>query len=265
MKESFIFYKSFMDAIEQIPQIKYRYLLLETIIKVGLFSEESIEKLESFCIETEQKLSKNYAVLAIFLSIKPQLIANYKKYLNGCKGKQGGSLGGAPKGNQNASKNNPKTTPNENDNDNDNVNDNVNENENDKKNKLLRNLLKKGAFKKEFFEIIEKWLDYKKAKGQTYKSEESLALFIKKLLELSDNDVGTALKVIEQSMANNWSGIFHLKVAGDCFYKDTTYDPRNDPDSPLYDPLYIPPPKYTLKPKQQVDEENDKIDEVLGF
>ncbi len=128
MKESFIFYKSFMDAIEKIPQIKYRYLLLETIIKVGLFSEESIEKLESFCIESEQKLSKNYAVLGIFLSIKPQLIANYKKYLNGCKAKEKGALGGAPAGNKNAQKTTPKQPLMKMNNVN--VNENVNENVN---------------------------------------------------------------------------------------------------------------------------------------
>ena len=131
MRESFVFYKSFYDAIEKIPQIKYRYLLLETIIKVGLFSGESIEKLESFCIESEQKLSKNYAVLGIFLSIKPQLIANYKKYLNGCKGADSGRLGGAPLGNQNARQNNPKTTPNVNENDKCRM---KNENENEKEN-----------------------------------------------------------------------------------------------------------------------------------
>lgn len=94
MKDSFIFYKSFMDAIETIPQIKYRYFLLESIIKVGLFSEESLEKLETFCIEIEQKLGKNSQVLGMFFAIKPQLIANYKKYLNGQKGKQYGTLGG---------------------------------------------------------------------------------------------------------------------------------------------------------------------------
>lgn len=137
MRDSFIFYKSFMDSIEKIPQTKYKYLLLESIIKVGLFSEESMEKLESFCVETEQKLSKNYAVLAIFLSIKPQLIANYKKYINGCKGAEKGALGGAPHGNKNAQKTTPKQPPMKMNNVNvecrmkmNNVNENVNENDN---------------------------------------------------------------------------------------------------------------------------------------
>ncbi len=143
MRDSFIFYKSFMDAIEKIPQIKYRYLLLESIIKVGLFSQESIEKLESFCIETEQKLSKNYTVLAIFLSIKPQLIANYKKYLNGCKGAKKGALGGAPLGNKNASKTTPKQPLMKMNNENveckmNNENDNDNENDLKKEEKIKK-------------------------------------------------------------------------------------------------------------------------------
>ena len=121
MRESFVFYKSFMESVEKIPQIKYRYLLLESIIKLGLFCEESDEQLTTFTQEIEQKLSKNYTVSAIFSSIKPQIISNLKKYLNGLKGRSSGHLGGAPQGNKNASKNNPKTTPN------DNVNDNVND------------------------------------------------------------------------------------------------------------------------------------------
>ena len=90
---------------------------------------------------------------------------------------------------------------------------------------------------------------------------------IKKLLELSDNDVGTALKVIEQSMANNWSGIFELKDGANCFYNETQYSPHNDPESPLYDPLYVPPPINSFKPPDSpnIDDENDELKKVLGW
>lgn len=87
MKESFVFYKSFMEAVKTIPEIKNRYLLLESIIELGLFSEKSEEKFTSFCIETERKLSKNSQVLGLFLVIKPQLFANYKKYMRKLKSK----------------------------------------------------------------------------------------------------------------------------------------------------------------------------------
>lgn len=47
--------------------------------------------------------------------VMPQIDANNRRYINGCKGKESGKNGGAPKGNNNASKhkNNPKTTPNQ--------------------------------------------------------------------------------------------------------------------------------------------------------
>ena len=59
--------------------------------------------------------------------------------------------------------------------------------------------------------LIEKWLDYKIAKKQTYKTEQSLIAFIEKLLKLSSNNLNTATQIIDESMANNWSGIFELK------------------------------------------------------
>ena len=57
----------------------------------------------------------------MFLLIKPQIFANYKKYFNGLKGKDYGQLGGkyGKLGGR------PKNPPNVNDN----VNDNVNGNE----------------------------------------------------------------------------------------------------------------------------------------
>ena len=76
-----------MEAVKTIPEIKNRYLLLESIIELGLFSEKSEEKFTSFCIETERKLSKNSQVLGLFLVIKPQLFANYKKYMRKLKNK----------------------------------------------------------------------------------------------------------------------------------------------------------------------------------
>ena len=63
----------------------------------------------------------------------------------------------------------------------------------------------------EWISLIEKWLDYKRAKKQTYKTEQSLIAFIEKLLKLSSNNLDTATQIIDESMANNWSGIFELK------------------------------------------------------
>lgn len=61
-----------------------------------------------------------------------------------------------------------------------------------------------------FMPIIQEWLAYKKEKRQTYTQTGAKQLY-KKLLQLSDNNVITARKIIEQSMANNYSGIFPLR------------------------------------------------------
>lgn len=117
-KESFIFYKSFLDALEELPD-NLRLKLYDAITKYALKGEE----IELSGIEK-----------AVFLLIKPQINANHQKYENGCKGAEFGHLGGRPKKPQENPKEtpaktpkkpqrNPKETPNENDNENENVND----------------------------------------------------------------------------------------------------------------------------------------------
>lgn len=63
----------------------------------------------------------------------------------------------------------------------------------------------------EFKPIFQKWLDYKKEKKQTYKGKLSLQQCYKQLLKLANNDVSIAEKVVNQSIANNWAGLFPLK------------------------------------------------------
>lgn len=114
-RESFLFYRSFFEAIEQVSETDQ----LQIYRAIAQFALDGVEP-------QLQGLLK-----ALWIAIKPQLEANNKRYLNGCKGGVHGKRGGAPKGNANARKqpqNNPKTTPN--DNDNDNVNERVCEVEN---------------------------------------------------------------------------------------------------------------------------------------
>lgn len=61
-------------------------------------------------------------------------------------------------------------------------------------------------------EQITKWIDYKKARKESYKTEQSLMSFAKKLFTLSGGNQNIADQIIEQSMANNWAGIFNLKT-----------------------------------------------------
>lgn len=58
--------------------------------------------------------------------------------------------------------------------------------------------------------VITKWLEYKKEKRQPYKPK-GLASFKKKIMEMSGGDPVVADAIVEQSMANNYQGIFPLK------------------------------------------------------
>ena len=58
-------------------------------------------------------------------------------------------------------------------------------------------------------EAITRWLAYKKERGQTYKPA-GLKAFITSIGNLSGGNGEVALKIVEQSMANNYSGVFPL-------------------------------------------------------
>ena len=58
--------------------------------------------------------------------------------------------------------------------------------------------------------LVEKWLKYKREKGQSYKPT-GFSTFVNKLMKLSGGNVETAKQIIEESIANNWAGIFPLK------------------------------------------------------
>lgn len=100
---------------------------------------------------------------------------------------------------------------NDNDNDNDNVNDIIN--------------IKPKGYEKYDFSFVEdkyrnvfyKWLDYKRTRGEKYKAQSSIEASYKKLRELSNDNPEDAEKVVDNSIANNWAGIFPLR---DLFSKE---------------------------------------------
>lgn len=127
IRDSFVFYRSFYDAIQNMDELKnelglsqekineYKISILDAICEFGLNGKE---------------IDLNGVSNILFTSIKPQLEANTKRYKSGLKG-------GRPKktNNQEITKLKPKTNQNKtkekpNVNVNDNVNDNVNVNEN---------------------------------------------------------------------------------------------------------------------------------------
>lgn len=62
----------------------------------------------------------------------------------------------------------------------------------------------------EHVETVNLWLQYKKERGESYTPSGFVKMY-SKLIRLSGNNPSKALKIIEQSMANNWSGFFDLK------------------------------------------------------
>lgn len=59
--------------------------------------------------------------------------------------------------------------------------------------------------------VFFEWLDFKREKGQKYKSDKSLKVCYNKLLEFSGGDVLKMKAIIEQSIASNYIGLFPLK------------------------------------------------------
>lgn len=123
-RDSCIFYRSFFEVIEDVPDVRVRYDCYKMLMDYSLNGIEPV---------------KPKGILkAIWTLAKPQLDANWRRYTNGLKGAEHGikgaeygKFGGAPKGNQNARKNNP---PNNGANNRPNGNDNINGNGNDNDN-----------------------------------------------------------------------------------------------------------------------------------
>lgn len=65
-----------------------------------------------------------------------------------------------------------------------------------------------------FQPVMAEWLAYKSERGQTYR-QKGLKACYSKLRELSNGDPDIARKIIRQSMANNWAGLFPLKTTND--------------------------------------------------
>lgn len=160
-RDSFIFYRSFYEAIKEIPEA---------------------EQLKVYKAITEYALNQNEIEIegvskAIFTLIRPQLDANFQKYLNGKKSKQNKSKIEAS---YKQSKSKSETNVNVNVNENVNVNDNDNVNVKDKKIHFADYVTMTNAeyeklvstYSKEFADQCITVLDnYKGANGKRYKSD----------------------------------------------------------------------------------------------
>jgi len=63
----------------------------------------------------------------------------------------------------------------------------------------------------EYKEILENWFEYKKARRESYKNNKSQQAFYNKLIKISGNNLDISKQIIENSMANNYAGIFPIK------------------------------------------------------
>lgn len=64
----------------------------------------------------------------------------------------------------------------------------------------------------DFVEVFAEWLEYKRARRESYNTQMGLKKCYSHLLNLSGNDVEKAKLIVEQSMANNYAGLFELKA-----------------------------------------------------
>lgn len=207
-KNSIVFYKSFYEAIKELP--KENQLDLYNAIFEKYFFDNEI-KLTG--------LSKG-----IFQIIKPNIDSANKRYFANI---ENGKKGGRPK------KNNPietQTKPNENsietqhksqknlnvnDNDNvnvndkENVNDNVNKKEKKKKETDFDKLINKNFTDEELKNTIYEFIKMRKAIKKPLTTR-GLELMIKKLYSLSTN-IDEQIQILNNSIMNNWQGIFPLK------------------------------------------------------
>lgn len=76
----------------------------------------------------------------------------------------------------------------------------------------------------DFVCIIQDWLNYKKDKKQSYKGLTQVKVLVKHLIEKSGGNKDKARLMVEQSIANNYSGIFELKEKTN--YNTTSTKPK---------------------------------------
>lgn len=204
-RDSFIFYRSFFEAIDEVDEAT-QLIVYRSIAVYALNREEP--KLEGIA-------------KVLWRLIKPQLDANWTRFENGCKGAEHGVKGGNPnfkKGqpnpyyNKDSPKDNPNITPKITPNENDNVfNDNVNDNENvNKKNAKKEKNILPDYVSTDLADVMRDWLEYKREKGESYKPRGLKACY-NKLVSLSGGNAEKARAIIEQSMSNNYAGLFSLK------------------------------------------------------
>lgn len=193
IKNSFIFYRSFFEAIEEISDAEK----LEVFMAICQFSLNF----------DEPKLSG--ISKAIFTLIKPQLSANQSRWDNGCKGGEHGIKGGRPKTPKKPQAN-PKKTPSQPlmNNENENVEMN-NEKEKGKEKFVIPNFI-----------LAEDWNNFLEMREKKKKppTEYAIKLILSALERFENKKIGNGTLALQNSIKNSWLDVFEPK---DNFSKNT--------------------------------------------
>ena len=72
-----------------------------------------------------------------------------------------------------------------------------------------------------FKDTVSMYVDYRKGRKESYKTEKSFMLMVNKLIQMSGNNPIIAKQIVEQSMINNWAGLFELKQNNNKSYEQT--------------------------------------------
>lgn len=81
-----------------------------------------------------------------------------------------------------------------------------------------------------FVPVMQEWLDYKQKRKECYKTEASVRKCYQNLVNLSGNNAAVAQLIVDQSIANNWAGLFALKT-----YDNRTQTNGRPPARPGFD------------------------------
>lgn len=246
MSDSFIFYKSFWECVEDLDpgedatlEEKYEAMKMQLSV-IRSFCEYAFEGKEP---------PRGGLESALFRQAKPQIDANEEKRKNGKKGGRPKTKHdetpeeekpmviedetiGKQKENHRLSTSKPNVNVNVNDNVNDNVNVNDNANENEKGNVKDKTLKRTGAqgtasqmvidhgFSAPVQTAVLDWLKYKTEKRQGYKETglKSLLTVIQKRID--EFGEAAVIRCIEDSMAAGWQGIVWDRIKGKPQEKD---------------------------------------------
>ena len=249
MRDSFIFYRSFYECVADLPD-ETRLAVYEAVFQFALDGKEP---------------NIDGVPWALFKAFEPQIVANNRKYDNGCKG---GRPNKKPNNNQSITKPKPnknqtitkakpnhnqtitKAEPNDNDNDNDNVNDNGNGNV--------------SGFGERNSDVVPSLLSFLNSEtGGSYTETEQFDDLVSNLLEqgYTEEDIRTVIR--KKSAEWSCDGKMRSLLRPSVLLGDKFEEYLNAPE-----PLQVEEQETRTKKDKQLrkdlDEKTDELDSVNG-